>query len=154
MPIELRIETDFGNIVVSGEDRAEVLELVESLDELFMEEVNQRVSALIARQARNKLSGLVRMTDSGPVITTMHEMTHYEAVGLILYSLKDNQASSRDVIERLNASGKKVSVHARIHEMRKRGHVFKPGKAPVYKLSSDGVRWMEEEVIPKLKEDD
>jgi len=154
VPIELRIETDFGDIVISGKDKDEVLELMESLDEVFMEEVNQGVSTLLARQARNKLSGLVRMTEDGPVITTTKEMTHYEAVGLILYALKENQARSRDVIDRLKASGKKVSVHARIHEMRERGHIFKPGKAPVYKLSTDGVRWMEEEVIPELKKDD
>ena len=60
--------------------------------------------------------------------------------------------SSGTITKRLAASGKKVTVPARLHEMRKRGHIFKPvDRAPYYKLSTRGVKWIEEEILPPLK---
>jgi hypothetical protein len=81
----------------------------------------------------------------------MKDTTHYEAIGIILYAMKNYQASSREIKERLMVSGKIVTVPARIHEMKGRGLIFKPGKGSIYKLSMEGIKWIEGEVIPKLK---
>lgn len=150
--IKLGIKTPFGSIEVSGETTLEVLDALETLDQEFLAEVNGRVSALLATQAKDNLKGIVDMGRDGPVIVTKKKLSHYAAIGLILYSMKDHQSSSRELKRRLAASGKKVTVPARLHEMRKRGHIFKPvEKAPYYKLSTKGVKWIEEEVLPQLK---
>ncbi len=150
--IALAIRTPFGEIRVSGESTREVLDALAGMDQKFIGEVNERVSELLATQAKDELKGIVEVGRDGPVIVTKKKLSHYEAIGLILYCLKDHQASSREITRRLVSSGKKVTVPARLHEMRKRGHIFKPvDRAPYYKLSTKGVKWIEEEVIPPLK---
>ncbi|MFQ6052790.1 MAG: hypothetical protein ACE5OO_00990 [Candidatus Bathyarchaeia archaeon] len=150
--IKLGIKTPFGEIEVSGETTSEILDALSRLDQEFVVEVNEKVSALLATQAKDELKGIVEVGRDGPIIVTKKRLSHYEAIGLILYSMRDHQASSRLITRRLVASGKKVTVPARIHEMRKRGHIFKPlDKAPFYKLSTKGAKWIEEEVLPKLK---
>jgi hypothetical protein len=150
--ITLSINTPFGEIEVSGETPEEVLDALERLDQRFIGEVNERVSELLATQAKDDLKGVVEVGRDGPIIVTKEKLSHYASIGLILYCVRDHQASSREITKRLTASGKKVTVPARLHEMRRRGHIFKPvDRAPYYKLSSKGVKWIEEEVIPPLK---
>jgi hypothetical protein len=150
--ITLVIKTPFGEIRVGGETPQEVLDALRGLDQAFVGEVNERISELLATQAKDDLKGIVEIGRDGPVIVTKERLSHYEAIGLILYSVKDHQASSREITGRLTASGKKVTVPARLHEMRRRGHLFKPvDRAPYYKLSTKGVKWIEEEVIPPLR---
>ena len=150
--IKIGIKTTFGEIEVCGETSSEVLMALEELDSGFLADVNKAVSSLLATQARDDLKGIVEVGRDGPVIVTKKKLSHYEAIGLILYGTKDNQSSSRELKRRLAASGKKVTVPARLHEMRRRGHIFKPvEKAPYYKLSTKGVKWIEEEVIPHIK---
>ena len=150
--ITLAIKTPFGEIMVGGETPQEVLDALRGLDQAFVGEVNERISELLATQAKDDLKGIVEIRRDGPVIVTKERLSHYEAIGLILYSVKDHQASSREITGRLAASGKKVTVPARLHEMRRRGHIFKPvDRAPYYKLSTKGVKWIEEEVIPPLR---
>lgn len=150
--VKIGIKTTFGEIEVCGETSSEVLIALEELDSGFLADVNKVVSSLLATQARDDLKDIVEVGRDGPVIVTKKKLSHYEAIGLILYGTKDNQSSSRELKMRLAASGKKVTVPARLHEMRRRGHIFKPvEKAPYYKLSTKGVKWIEEEVIPHLK---
>jgi len=150
--ISVAIKTPFGEINVSGESPKEVLEALAKLDQSFVTEVNDRVSALLVTQAKDDLKGIIEIGRDGPIIVTKKKLSHYAAIGLILYGLRDQQASSREIAKRLAASGKKVTVPARLHEMRKRGHIFKPvDRAPYYKLSTRGVKWIEEEILPPLK---
>jgi hypothetical protein len=149
--ITLAIKTPFGEISVSGDSPEEVLDALQDLDQVFVKEVNERISDILATQAKDVLKGIVEVGRDGPIIVTKKKLSHYECIGLVLYSLRDQQASSRGISKRLSASGKKVTVPARLHEMRKRGHIFKPvDKAPYYKLSTKGIKWIEEEVIPPL----
>lgn len=150
--ITLAIKTPFGEVQVSGESPSEVLDAVQKLDQGFIGEVNERISDILAIQAKNDLKDIVEVGRDGPIIITKQKISHYAAIGLVLYSLRDHQASSRDIDKRLTASGKKVTVPARLYEMRKRGHIFKPvDKAPYYKLSTKGIKWIEEEILPSLK---
>jgi hypothetical protein len=152
MRIKLAIRTPFGEIEVGGDTASDILNALEALDHEFLAEVNDRVSSLLATQARDNLKDIVDMGRDGPVIVTKNKLSHYESIGLVLYGMKDNQSSSRELKRLLAASGKKVTVPARLHEMRKRGHIFKPReKSPIYKLSTKGVKWIEEEVIPQIK---
>jgi hypothetical protein len=150
--ISLVIKTPFGEINVSGDTTKEVLEALGKLDQDFVSEVNDRVSELLVTQAKDDLKGIIEIGRDGPIIVTKAKLSHYASIGLILYSLREHQSSSREITKRLAASGKKVTVPARLHEMRKRGHIFKPvDRAPYYKLSTRGVKWIEEEVLPPLK---
>ena len=150
--ITCAIKTPFGEIRVSGESPEEVLDALQDIDQVFVKEVNEKVSDILTTQAKDDLKGLVEVGRDGPIIVTKEKLSHYECIGLVLYSMRDHQSSSRGILKRLSASGKKVTVPARLHEMRKRGHIFKPvDKAPYYKLTTKGVKWIEEDVIPPLK---
>lgn len=150
--ISISIKTPFGEINVYGDSSREVLDALSKLDQNFVSGVNDRVSELLATQSTDGLKGIIEVGRDGPIIVTKKKLSHYESIGLILYALKDHQASSKEIRTRLAASGKKVTVPARIHEMRKRGHIFKPvDRAPYYKLSTRGVKWIEEEILTSLK---
>ena len=146
------IKTPFGEIKVVGESTEEILDVLQGLDPDFIKEVNERALKILISHSKNALKGIVEVGRDGPIIVTKKKLSHYEAIGLVLYSMRNQQSSSRDISKRLSVSGKKVTVPARLHEMRKRGHIFKPiDKSPYYKLSIKGVNWIEEEVLPSLK---
>ena len=68
--------------------------------------------------------------------------------------MKDQQATSREILERLASSGRTVIVAARLHEMRDRGHVFKPNvKGSEYEFTAKGVKWIADEVLTRLKDE-
>jgi hypothetical protein len=151
--IRLSFKTDFGEIEISGKDPQEVLEALERIDQKFVGEINKKIAGFITSQTDKKLEGILNIGKEGPVIVTKKKLSHYEAIGLILYASKDNLASSKQLRELLTASGKKVTVPARINEMRKRGHIFKPNsKSSEYKLSTRGIKWIEDDLLPKLFE--
>ena len=150
--ISVSIKTPFGEINVYGDSSKEVLDALSKLDQNFINGVNDHVSELLATQSKDGLKGIIEVGRDGPIIVTKKKLSHYESIGLILYALRDHQASSKEIRTRLAASGKKVTVPARLHEMRKRGHIFKPvDRAPYYKLSTRGVKWIEEEILTSLK---
>jgi TusA-related sulfurtransferase len=153
--IKLSVKTNSGVIEILGETPKEILETLNLIDKDFIKGVNSKVSEIITLQTKNKLDDILGADRNGPVIITKKAISHYQAIGLILYAHTDNIASSKDIRERLTASGKKVAVPARLNEMTKRGHVFKPdAKSSVYKLSTMGLKWIEDEVLTKLFEED
>jgi hypothetical protein len=152
--IKLSIKTDNGIIEILGETPKEILESLNLIDKDFIKGVNSKVSEIVTLQTKNKLDDVLVVDRNGPLIITKKAISHYEAIGLILYGHRDNIASSKAIRERLTASGKKVAVPARLNEMTKRGHVFKPDtKSSVYRLSTLGLKWMEDEVLTKLFEE-
>ena len=64
---------------------------LEEIDEGFLREVDNRISSLMTNRARDSLRGIVEMRGDGPIIVTKKRLTHYEAIGLILYSMKDHR---------------------------------------------------------------
>lgn len=151
--IRLSLKTDFGEIEVSGKNPQEILDALDWLDQEFVKKVNKKISEFVTSQVEKKFKGILCVGKEGPVIVTKKKLSHYEAIGLILYASKDNLASSRKLRELLIESGKKVTVPARINEMRKRGHIFKPNsKSSEYKLSTKGIKWIEENLLPSLFE--
>ena len=150
--IKTRIKAPFGEIVLEGENPKEILEMLNSIPENFIQEITNLISGKLTPPVKAQLEGIVEFTTEGPVITTRKKLTHYEAIGLILYSMEDNTATAAQISKLLESSGIKSMVPARLNEMTKRGLVFKPNPSrPDYKLTVQGKKWVEDEVLPKLR---
>ncbi len=150
--LQLNIETDYGTLTVSGDTKEEVLEALALLTDDFLDKISEKLSILDLKQTEDRLRNIVRIGQNGPVIVTRAEISHYEAIGLVLYSMKNQEATSKKIRECLEASGKEVIVAARLNEMRKRGHIFKPsGKSGESRLTSKGMAWVDDEVVEKIR---
>jgi predicted transcriptional regulator len=149
--IEARIKTPFGEVVIEGETPKEILSMLETMPENFVEKLSDFVSNKMM-PAGAQLKGIVELTTEGPVIVTREKLTHYEAVGLVLYASEDKTNTAAQITRLLESSGIKSMVPARLNEMTKRGQVFKPDpNKPDFKLTIQGEKWIEEEVISKLR---
>ena len=149
--IEARIKTPFGEVVIEGENPKEILSILETMPENFVEKLSDLVSNKLTPSGA-QLKGIVEPTTEGPVIVTREKLTHYEAVGLVLYASNEKTNTAAQVTKLLESSGIKSMVPARINEMTKRGQVFKPDpNKPEFKLTIQGEKWIEEEVISKLR---
>lgn len=150
--IRARIKTGFGEFEVEGDSTAEVLEAVKNLTPEFVSEVSSAVSSKVVAPARAQLEGIVELTTEGPVVTTREKISHYEAIGLVLYASEKKLSTATQIARLLESSGIKSMVPARLNEMTKRRVVFKPDPArPEFKLTLQGEKWIEDEVLPKLR---
>jgi len=149
--IEARIKTPFGEVVIEGETPKEILSMLETMPENFVEKLSDFVSNRLMPSGA-QLKGIVEPTTEGPVIVTREKLTHYEAVGLVLYASEDKTNTASQISKLLESSGIRSMVPARLNEMTKRGQVFKPDpNKPEFKLTIQGEKWVEEEVISKLR---
>ena len=149
--VEARIKTPFGEIVVEGESPQEVLSILETFPENFMEKISNAVSSRLVPSGA-QLKSIVESTTEGPVIITREKLTHYEAIGLTLYASEEKKNTAARVTKLLESSGIKCMVPARLNEMTKRGQVFKPDlNRPEFKLTMQGERWVEDEILAKLR---
>ncbi len=149
--IEARIKTPFGEIVIEGETPKEILSMLETMPENFVEKLSDFVSNKMMPSGA-QLKGIVELTTEGPVVVTREKLTHYEAVGLVLYASEDKTNTASQITRLLESSGIKSMVPARLNEMTKRGQVFKPDPSkPDFKLTIQGEKWIEEEVISKIR---
>lgn len=149
--IEARIKTPFGEIVIEGETPKEILGMLETMPENFVEKLSDFVSNKMLPSGV-QLKGIVELTTEGPVVVTREKLTHYEAVGLVMYASEDKTNTAAQITRLLESSGIKSMVPARLNEMTKRGQVFKPDpNKPDFKLTIQGEKWIEEEVISKLR---
>jgi len=149
--IEARIKTPFGEVVIEGETPKEILSILETMPENFVEKLSDFVSDRLMPSGA-QLKGVVELTTEGPVIVTREKLTHYEAVGLVLYASENKTNTAAHVTKLLESSGIKSMVPARLNEMTKRGQVFKPDpNKPEFKLTIQGEKWIEEEVLSKLR---
>ncbi len=150
--VRVRVKAPFGEIVVEGESAQEILKTLKTMPPQFVNEVGELISSNLTPSLTTQLDGIIEITTEGPIITTREKLTHYEAIGLVLFA-SDEKASTASQIKRLLASsGIRSMVPARLNEMTKRGIVFKPDPAkPDFKLTTQGERWVEEEVLAKLR---
>ena len=149
--IEARIKTPFGEVVLEGETPQEILGMLETMPENFVEKLSDFVSNRLMPSGAH-LKGIVELTTEGPVVVTREKLTHYEAVGLVLYASEDKTNTAAQITRLLESSGIKSMVPARLNEMTKRGQVFKPNPSkPDFKLTIQGEKWIEEEVLSKLR---
>jgi len=149
--IEARIKTPFGEVVIEGETPKEILSILETMPKNFVEKLSDFVSDRLMPSGA-QLKGIVELTTEGPVVVTREKLTHYEAVGLVLYASEDKINTATQITKLLESSGIKSMVPARLNEMTKRGQVFKPDPSkPDVKLTIQGEKWIEEEVLSKLR---
>ena len=149
--IEARIKTPFGEVVIEGENPQEILDMLANIPEGFVEKLSDFVSNRLTPSGA-QLKGIIEPTTEGPVIVTRENLTHYEAVGLVLYASEDRKNTAAQVTKLLESSGIKSMVPARLNEMTKRGQVFKPDpNKPEFKLTIQGEKWIEDEVLTKLR---
>ena len=149
--IEIRIKSSFGEVTIAGENSQEIFATLESLPEGFMEKVSELVSARLAPKGV-QLKGIVESTTEGPVIIAHENLTHYEAIGLTLCASEEKKSTAAQIQKLLESSGIKCMVPARLNEMTKRGQVFKPDpNRPEFKLTIQGEKWVEDEVLAKLR---
>jgi hypothetical protein len=149
--IQARIKTSFGEVVIDGETPQEILNMLETIPEDFVEKLSDFVSSKLAPSG-SQLKGIIEPTTEGPVIITRENLTHYEAVGLILYASASRTSTAAQVTKLLESSGIRSMVPARLNEMTKRGQVFKPDpNKPDFKLTIQGEKWIEDEVLSKLR---
>ncbi|MBX5328694.1 MAG: hypothetical protein QHH18_07040 [Candidatus Bathyarchaeota archaeon] len=149
--VEARIKTPFGEIVIEGENAQEVLGLLESFPQDFVEKVSDFVSNRLVPSGV-QLKGVVEFTTEGPVIIARENLTHYKAIGLTLYASEEKKNTAAQIQKLLESSGIKCMVPARLNEMTKRGQVFKPDPSkPEFKLTVQGERWVEDEVLARLR---
>ena len=136
--IEARIKTPFGEVVIEGENPREILSMLETMPENFVEKLSDFVSNRLMPSGA-QLKGIVELTTEGPVVVTREKLTHYEAVGLVLYASDDKTNTASQISKLLESSGIKSMVPARLNEMTKRGQVFKPDpNKPDFKLTIQG----------------
>jgi hypothetical protein len=149
--IEARIKTPFGEVVLEGETPQEILSMLETMPENFVEKLSDFVSNKLMPSGAH-LKGIVELTTEGPVVVTREKLTHYEAVGLVLYASEDKTNTAAQITKLLESSGIKSMVPARLNEMTKRGQVFKPDpNKPDFKLTIQGEKWIEDDVLSKLR---
>jgi len=149
---KLIIKNQIYDFEIGGESISEILEALRDLDKGFLDEAREIVSSIMKASVDEGLRDIVEVRHDGPLIVAKKDLSHYEAIGVVLYCFKDHQATSRQIKERLAASGKKVTVPARLNEMVRKGLVFKPEeRGSFYKLSTKGLKWVEEEVLPRLR---
>ncbi len=149
--IETRIKTPFGEIVLEGENPQEILDMMSIFPEDFMEKLSNFVSSRVIPSGA-QLKGVIESTTEGPVIVARENLTHYEAIGLTLYASEEKKSTAALITKLLESSGIKCMVPARLNEMTKRGQVFKPDpNRPEFKLTMQGERWVEDDVLARLR---
>lgn len=150
--IKVQIKTPFGEIVVEGDSAQEILETLETVPPQFLSDIDDLISAKLTPPIKTQLQGIVELTTEGPIISTREKLTHYEAIGLTLFASEEKTSTAAHITRLLAASGIKSMVPARLNEMTKRGLVFKPDPVrPEFRLTTQGERWIEEEVLVKLR---
>jgi hypothetical protein len=151
--INVRINTSFGEIVIEGESAQEILKVLKSVSPQFVNEITTLITSNLSPSKKSLLDGIIEITTEGPIITTREKITHYEAIGLVLFSSEKKSNTAANIKKLLASSGIRSMVPARLNEMTKRGIVFKPDPSrPEFKLTTQGERWIEEEVITKLRD--
>lgn len=150
--IKVRIKTSFGTLIVEGSTAQEILATLETVPPQFIDKMNFLMSKKLTSPIKTQLGGIVEFTTEGPIITTREKLTHYEAIGLTIYASRGQTNTAAHINQLLVASGIKSMVPARLNEMVKRGLIFKPDPArPEFRLTTQGKRWITEDVLFKLR---
>ena len=150
--VRVRVKAPFGEIVVEGDSAQEIITTLKTMPPQFVNEINSLISSNLTPSIKTQLNGIIELTTEGPIITTREKLTHYEAIGLVLFASDKNSSTATQIKRLLASSGIRSMVPARLNEMTKRGIVFKPDPTkPYFKLTTQGERWIEEEVLVKLR---
>src|SRR5208337_5381047 len=101
--IEARIKTPFGEVVIEGENPQDILDMLGIIPENFVEKLSDYVSNKLTPSGA-QLKGIIEATTEGPVIVTRESLTHYEAVGLVLYASEERKSTASQIQKLLESS--------------------------------------------------
>ncbi len=150
--VQVRVKAPFGELVLEGESHDEVLSLLRSIPPGFMDELSNLALTKLAPSSRAEFEGIIEFTTEGPVLVTKQPLTHYEAIGLMLYASEGKMNTASRISRLLESSGTKAMVPARLNEMVRKGLAFKPDPSkPEFKLTVQGEQWVKTEVLPKSR---
>jgi hypothetical protein len=150
--IRVRVKAPFGEVVIEGESAQEILKTLKTMPPQFVNEVGNLISTNLTPSLKTQLDGIIELTTEGPILTTREKLTHYESIALIMFASDQHTSTATQLKNLLALSGIRSMVPARLNEMTKRGIVFKPDPARVeLKLTTQGERWVEDEVLAKLR---
>jgi hypothetical protein len=150
--IRVRVKAPFGEIAIEGKSAQDILETLKTMPPQFINDIGNLISTNLTPTLKIQLDGVIEITTEGPIITTREKITHYEAIGLVLFASDEKSSTAAQLKKLLASSGIRSMVPARLNEMTKRGIVFKPDPTrPEFKLTTQGERWIEEEVLVKIR---
>ena len=102
---------------------------------------------------------LVAITDEGPVVLiSKRKLTDSESLLLTLLAayigrhlgfIEKNWVSGKELQEKLGKSMK--IVNTRLSELCREGYVIKSNEKNSFKLSTSGIKWLVEEVLPRIR---
>ena len=84
--ITVRVKAPFGEVVIEDETAEEILNTLKNMPPQFVNEVSSLISANLTPSLTTLLDGIIEVTTEGPIITTREKLTHYEAIGLVLFA--------------------------------------------------------------------
>jgi len=140
----------FGTLEIEAETPEEVLKLLQKVPEL-LEEVDEVLARKELQVSSASLKGLIYRSEEGPLLTVPKDrLSTREAIALLIYAVYPDDITSRELNRLLTISGWFSPGYAsRLTELRRAGYVVKTNNA--YKITINGMRWIEGEVIPKAK---
>ena len=148
---QARIKTSFGEIVVEENSAEELLRVITTLPKDFVDELESTISAKTTSKIGMMLDSVIESTNEGPMIVSKAKLTHYEAVGLILYASDERTNTAKQIGRLLEYSGMRPKTSSRLNEMAKRGLVYKPNPSESgWRLTAQGEKWMKETVLTKI----
>jgi hypothetical protein len=148
---QARIKTSFGEIVVEENSAEDLLRVIGTLPKDFVNELESTISAKTVSTTGIMLNSIIESTNEGPIIVSKARLTHYGAIGLILYASDERIETASQISRLLEYSGIRPKTSSRLNEMAKRGLVYKPNPSESgWRLTAQGERWIEDTVLPKI----
>ena len=88
--ILVKVKAPFGEVVIEGEKAQEILNSLRTIPPEFVNSISSLISSNLTPSLKTQLDGIIELTTEGPIITTREKITHYEAIGLILFASDNN----------------------------------------------------------------
>lgn len=153
MKVRVIVKRPYGDVEVEGDSLDEVVEGLETFPEwlAIIDNLVTGLEAAPAEEEEEPLRGIVEMSTDGPLITVPRDrLTDREAIGILLNANDPEPMEPKDIGRLLRMSGRPSAGYgSRLSEMRREGQIIRDGGA--YRLSAAGKRWVEEELVTKLK---
>jgi len=141
---------NFGTLEVEAETPEEVSDLLKKVPEL-LDEVDEVLAKKELKASSASLKGLIYRSEEGPLLTVPKErISTREAIALLIYAVYPDEIPSKELNRLLIMSGWFSPGYAsRLTELRGSGYVVRTSNA--YKMTINGMRWVEGEIIPKAR---
>jgi len=150
--IQAEIKTSFGKIIVEGSNIEDFLATLKTIPEDFLSKVESIITSNMPPKRKIEEEGIIQFTKEGPILVCETRITHYEAIGLTLYFSNGKTNTTSQICRLLEHTGIRPRVSSRLSEMAERGLIFKPNLGGAdWRLTSKGEKWIEENVLSRLK---